>query len=430
MRIQTADSRASDGIIKAHTQSLHTCRDTLKKACADREYTTPASALATPFDTTSIESALACAQEYGAHLKTVILVGIGGSDLGTRAVYDALWGYEDRRTMRHAPRLVCFDTIEPETLTRCNEIIESHNTPEEIVLVIISKSGSTVETVVNANVLYDVLGQKFGTEAAARRTLYIGDKNTHSDALATRGIRCIPMPTHIGGRYSVFTSVGLVPMALLGVDIRAFCEGARRAITASVEQDVGPAATLAALLFESYTIGYTTHELVLFHPEFETMGKWYRQLLAESLGKERSDGTRVGIMPSIFIGSTDLHSMGQLVFGGPRNRLTEFVAVPSVWKKSSELAENSPFTLSFLKNKHPADAVRAIYEGVRTAYRTHALPYVSVELESISPRELGAWMALHMTVVMYTAELFGINAFDQPAVETYKNETRRILQEG
>jgi glucose-6-phosphate isomerase len=221
-----------------------------------------------------------------------------------------------------------------------------------------------------------------------------------------------------------------VPLALLGVDVRAFCEGAQRAITASVEQGVGPAATLAALLFESYTTGYTMHELVLFHPELETLGKWYRQLLAESLGKERGDGTRVGIMPSIFIGSTDLHSMGQLVFGGPRNRLTEFVAVPSVWHTTHELTENSPFTLPLLKNKHPADAVRAIYEGVRNAYRTHTLPSVSVELESLSARELGAWMALHMAMVMYAAELFGVNAFNQPAVEDYKNETRRILQNG
>jgi glucose-6-phosphate isomerase len=237
------------------------------------------------------------------------------------------------------------------------------------------------------------------------------------------------MPTHIGGRYSVFTSVGLVPLALLGVDVRAFCEGAQRAITASVEQGVGPAATLAALLFESYTTGYTMHELVVFHPELETLGKWYRQLLAESLGKERSDGTRIGIMPSIFIGSTDLHSMGQLVFGGPRNRLTEFVAVPSAWSSAQDLIEDSPFMLPLLKNKHPADAVRAIYEGVRTAYRTHTLPSVSIELESVSPRELGAWMALHMAVILYTAELFGVNAFDQPAVEDYKNETRKILQE-
>jgi len=99
-----------------------------------------------------------------------------------------------------------------------------------------------------------------------------------------------------------------------------------------------------------------------------------------------------------------------------------------VWQKTSELTEDSPFMLSLLKNKHPADAVRAIYEGVRTAYRTHALPSISVELDSVSPRELGAWMALHMVVVMYTAELFGVNAFDQPAVEDYKNETRRILQ--
>jgi glucose-6-phosphate isomerase len=146
MRIQTADSGVSDGIIKAHTQSLAVCRETLRKASVDMAYTTPESALAAPFDARGIDVALAYAKEFGTHIKTVLLVGIGGSDLGTRAIYDALWGYVDRTITHHTPRLVCFDTIEPETLARCNKIIETHNTPEEVILVVISKSGSSSTT--------------------------------------------------------------------------------------------------------------------------------------------------------------------------------------------------------------------------------------------------------------------------------------------
>jgi len=426
MRIRNADTNVRESILQAHIQTLKGYRATLREASNDTTYASPATALAAPSDTHHIDEALAIATEFGPSVQTVLLVGIGGSDLGTRAVYDALKGHAERRVTMDGKKLVCFDTLEPLALSRCAELFETHTSPEEVVLVIISKSGGTVETIANANVLFAAFEKRFGREAATRRTLYIGDDNDRFHGIAGQGVRCVAMPSAVGGRYSVFTVVGLVPLALLGIDIRAFCEGAQRAVRASSEEG-GPAEALAALLFESYTTGCSVHELVMFHPELETMGKWYRQLLAESLGKERGDTTHIGIMPSVFVGSTDLHSMGQLVFGGPRNRFTTFVAAPSVWTDAQELHVDSPFMLPMLEQKHPGNIIRAIYEGVQTAYRKNKLPFCTTELEAITPREIGAWMALHMAAVMYTAELLGVNAFDQPAVEEYKDETRRIL---
>ena len=426
MRVRNADSTVRESMLRAHIHTLGAYRGRLRDASRDVGYTTPAAALAAPFDTQHINEARAIAGTFGPTVRTVILVGIGGSDLGTRAVYDALQGYAERKLGVTEKQLICFDTVEPATLSRCTELFETHASPEELVLVVISKSGGTVETMTNASVLFEALEKKFGHESAVRRTLYIGDNNERFQSITSQGVRCVSIPSAIGGRYSVFTMVGLVPLALLGIDVEAFCEGAQRAIRVSCGEG-GPAEVLAAQLFESYTTGYTIHELVLFHPELETMGKWYRQLLAESLGKERGDATRVGIMPSIFVGSTDLHSMGQLVFGGPKNRFTTFVASPSAWTITQALPTSSPFMLPMIERKNPGDVIRAIYEGVQVAYRKNNLPFCITEVETISPRELGAWMALHMAVVLYTAELLGVNAFDQPAVEEYKNETRRIL---
>ena len=165
----------------------------------------------------------------------------------------------------------------------------------------------------------------------------------------------------------------------------------------------------------------------MWNPELETLGKWYSQLLAESIGKERDDGTKVGFTPTVALGSTDLHSIGQLIFGGRNDRYTTFVSAPSAWNAGSAFSSDSPFVLPIFEGKEDGVVTRALYEGVRTAYITNELPFVTIELENISERELGAFMALQMTTVLYLAQLFDVNAFDQPSVEKYKSEVRRLL---
>ncbi len=434
MRILTHDTTGTtDGLIAAHASTLSRYRAVLRTASEDHTYATPEAALAAPRDEESIRLAHAIRSEFGGDaLKTMLLVGIGGSDLGTRAVYEAVYGGRAGRMASAPVALLPFDTIEPEALDRVPDILKSHEHANEVILIVISKSGSTTETIMNANVLFGHMTERFGKEAAAARTLFIGDKDIAiAEGLGASGIRHIPMPKRVGGRYSVFTPVGLVPLALLGVDVDALCEGAGKAIAASTpEEGHGPASTMASLLFEAYLTGLTMQELFMFHPELETLGKWYRQLLAESVGKQRHDSTKVGIMPTVAIGSTDLHSLGQLVFGGPRNRFTTFVAAPSSFKHGHAYRSDSPFTLSMLEGHTAGDAMHAIYKGVRAAYRNHSLPFIRIELDAIDAREVGAFMGLHMASVMYLAELFNVNAFDQPAVETYKRETRRILGGG
>ena len=434
MRVLTHNTTGTtDGLIAAHASTLTRYRTVLRDASEDRSYARPESALGAVRDEENIRLAHSIQAEFGGEqLRTLLLVGIGGSDLGTRAVYEALYGVRAGRAGNAPVTLVPFDTIETNMLSRVPDIFKKLERPEEVLLVVVSKSGSTTETILNANVLFDRMVQQFGKEAAASRTLFIGDPDILIEgALGAAGIRHVAMPKRVGGRYSVFTPVGLVPLALLGIDVDSFCEGAGQAITASTpEEGHGPASTMASLLFEAYLNGLTMHELFIFHPEMETLGKWYRQLLAESVGKQRHDSTRVGIMPTVAIGSTDLHSLGQLVFGGPRNRFTTFVAAPSLFEGGEPYHADSPFTLQMLEGHTAGDAMHAIYKGVRSAYKNHNMPFMRIELEDINAREVGAFMGLHMASVMYLAELFNVNAFDQPAVETYKRETRRILGNG
>ncbi|MBP9759813.1 MAG: hypothetical protein KBD24_00400 [Candidatus Pacebacteria bacterium] len=429
MRISTEHvAGVTDNMVRGHVAVLANYAKILQGARDDCSYSSPESALAAPSDGAVIEQILAYVEPFRKDLKTVLLVGIGGSDLGTRAVYDALYGHVHAYKDTHTPRLLSFATIEPGVLASMREVLATHVSPHEVVLVVISKSGTTSETIANANILWSLMRERFG-DTARRQIMVISDADAPLATHAIQeGIRHFHLPKNIGGRYSVFTSVGLVPLALLGVDIRAFCEGGvagARAVAPA--EGVSSAMVLAGLLYEAYLMDFRIHEFFMWHPELETLGKWYRQLLAESIGKERYDGTRVGITPTVALGSTDLHSLGQLVFGGPKTRITTFVAVPSLWEDTVPLVDDPVFMTDMLKGKKVGEVMQAIYKGVCATYTKHNLPYMRIELEAITARELGAFMTIHMASVMYLAQLLDVNAFDQPDVEAYKNETRKLL---
>ena len=417
----------SDSIIRSHVALLKTYAKRLGDVVENATYDAPEASLCTPFDDSMATQARDIAGRFK-EVKKVFLVGIGGSDLGTRAVYDALRGYAD---ISHSatPELCCFDTIEPQILEKAGAIINATETLEEIVFVVISKSGNTTETIGNANVLFRMLREKGGDDLARAQTIVIteGDSPLAKSARSW-GIEVVPLPPKVGGRYSVFTPVGLVPLALLGFDIESFRDGAREAITQSVgEQSPLVAAVLATYLFEAHLNDARIHELFFWNPELETIGKWYRQLLAESIGKERDDGVRVGISPTIAIGSTDLHSVGQLIFGGRNDRFTTFVACQKTWESELMYSEHTPFSLPMLEKKTMKEVLSAIYTGVKNTYEMQRLPHLSIELSDINERELGAFMGLHMTMIIYLAKLFEVNPFNQPGVEMYKRETREIL---
>jgi len=370
-------------------------------------------------------------QKVTSSLKYSIVVGIGGSNLGTKAVYDALIGYHDLLDANRLPRMLFAETTDPEMLTQTTKLLSSLTSKEEVLMTLISKSGGTTETLANFEVLISALKEKFG-EAPLDRVVVITDEGSKMwNAAIARGIACLAIPSLVGGRYSVLSAVGLFPLASVGVDIVKLRQGASQMIEGCLAAD-NLAAKSAAVLAAQAKDGRTINDNFFFHPELESIGKWYRQLMGESIGKERSlDGQVVhaGITPTVSLGSTDLHSVGQLYLGGPRDKMTTFVSSTQSADIGVPNERVFPELVPMIDGKSATDVMTAILDGVKIAYQKAELPFMEVSLDAIDEQSLGAFLQFKMLEMMYLAKAMNVNCFDQPSVEDYKIETKRILEE-
>lgn len=428
MQIRTDDNGLTHDVLTLGAERLRPYVEKVTLLTQDFSYPAHESFLALPFDEAQLARAEAVAEKLRGSLRYVILVGIGASDLGTRAIYEALTGAA-HPLGGASPQLIVCNTVEPGRLSATLNIIASSESAAHIALVVVSKSGSTVETRANAGVLYDALVARWGREAAQRVVAISIEGSAFYEEAQRAGMHVVPVPERLGGRYSVMSAVGLVPLLLLNIDVRALLDGGRAGANASVAPGArNPAVQMAVALAAHYTLGKYEHDFFVFNPELKRFGDWYRQLLAESIGKTNRAGEQVGVTPSVLVGSTDLHSMGQLVFGGPNNRQTTFVSIPEAWDAGPMLSTNPLFTVTTTPQR-AGTVMHAISSGTQAAYRKAGLPFTVCELHNGSARDLGALMSILMASVMYTAELLEVNAFDQPAVESYKTETRRFLSE-
>lgn len=366
-------------------------------------------------------------------LRYIFVVGIGGSNLGTKAIYDALYGYRDIGS-EERPRLIFVDTTNVAMLRfYTEEIVPKLHQPDQYLVVTISKSGGTTETLANTEILLAALRQHTGD--VNERTVVITDEGSAFwQAAETAAIDHLAIPSKVGGRFSVLSAVGLLPLAALGLDITALRQGAQdiRAYCLNTDIAHNPAWQSAALLSFAHARGKTIHDTFVFNSELESLGKWYRQLLGESVGKEHDragNQVHTGITPTVSIGSTDLHSVGQLYLGGPKDKLTTFVyAIRPGDALPIPHPRVFPATVSMIDKKSTADIMSAILGGVKIAYNKASLPFMEVELDAITPYELGAFMQFKMIEMMILGHLLNVNPFDQPNVEAYKVETKRLLQ--
>ena len=401
----------------------------LQQLVTNRDAARSEASLLMPDDLTQLGRATEIAQAFGNQIKYVVLIGIGGSYLGTQAIYDAcISGNESRY-----PKLITLATADPALFSDAMaSITENITRPEELAICLVSKSGTTTETLTNFEAFYKIMAERFG-DAMASRVVVITDENTSLwDDPALANFRRVSHPPTVGGRYSVLSVVGLVPLALLGLDISALLEDAKimrdQCLIAGPEN---PALIIAATLYYHRLNSTRVHNFFAFNPQLESLGKWYRQLLGESLGKlTRADGLEVreGILPIVSIGTIDLHSMAQLYFSGPQNIFATFIYSPRP-ELTAAIPENPKLKLAPGLAGRPLNAIMdAIYEGVTTAYRQQGLPFNEISLPDLSPNTLGQIMQLKMTSVMLLAKLLHVNAFDQPGVEHYKQATRQILK--
>lgn len=398
----------------------------------DKQYETDYASCALSRDAELLERVTAVIEaKQRLNPSALVVIGIGGSIIGTKGVLEALYG-QHYNEQQPSCSVYFVDTFDTDASYDIYLSIEQLLQEEKTVLInVVSKSGTTLETQANA-ALFLALIKQYRPIDYKECVIMTTDHGSALWRSAQRdGFTCLEIPKNVGGRFSVLSAVGLFPLGLCGVDLVQVRAGANSMLDECVRTDVehNPAALSAALLDLYYYRGMIIHDTFLFSKDLAGLGAWYRQLMAESLGKmyDRSGGlVRVGMLPTVSIGSTDLHSVGQLYLAGPQNRFTTFVTVE---KNRSDLIVPHEETVLHgkLKDVSFKGLMQACAQGTMIAYQKQELPFVHIMLPEKSAWYVGQFLQMKMIEILYFGYLLDVNPFDQPQVELYKQEMRKLL---
>ncbi len=426
--------QVSDEDLNSYASPLRNYAKFLKEKTFVVEYDGMETSINLPFDESIADETCRIAKHFSSpRLKYIFVCGIGGSNLGPRGVYDALTGMYDMGS-NMIPKVLFIDTLSPILHTVIRELVDEQiDDPDEFVLSVVSKSGSTTETIANADTLYAFIRDKFGH--VNHRVVLTTEKGSKLWKVGEKEGFMMVDHRNVGGRFSIMSPVGQLPLRLAGFDVDMLLQGARdmRNQCLSVNVKENPAMASAVLQYHYLREGCTINDNFFFNQEMESIGKWYRQLMGESLGKRVDlDGNEIhnGITPTVSIGSTDLHSMAQLYLGGPRNKFFNFVYSPqgdlNVFTNS-----DTPFSniVDSIADKNLQTIMDAIYNGVIQAYINEQIPFMEVTLKHITEYTLGQYMQMKMMEMMFLGKLMHVNTFNQPSVEIYKEETRKLLSQ-
>ncbi len=420
--------------IKRECQNLKQEIRNVRKALTGG-YATAYASVNLPQDEALLAAVERAAKEKRALKPTIlIVVGIGGSNLGTMAVHEAVNGrlYNER----NPPVRVYFaDTVDEDKVSDILSLAESVLASGRNILVnVVTKSGATTETVALFEVFEDLL-RRHKKKEWARFVVATTDKGSRLWELALKeNISLLEIPKNVGGRYSVFSAVGLFPLMMLGVDVRKLRVGAQDMLLACTKEDItsNPAAVSAVIAYLHSQKGRNINDAFLFSTDLEGVGKWYRQLMGESIGKERNrketKRLNAGITPTVSIGTTDLHSMAQLYLGGPQDKVTTFISVGRN-RRTVKLPVDKRFDalVEKLQGRPLHEIMGAIMAGVKIAFKKGGRPYTEIILPDKSAYAVGQLLQFKMLEMIYIGFLLDVDPFDQPNVEAYKKETRKIL---
>jgi len=418
-------SQLSDKEILKIAKPLKNYVTHLQKVAKENNYEAWESSINLSFDKNLAEAVTDLVQrKVSDELQYVVVVGIGGSNLGTKAIYDCQHGHFDLLEESRFPKMIFVDTTDGEYAEKLEKLIKTLNNPHELLVNVVCKSGTTTEVIANAEFILKVLVEYFGDEAFSRVVVTADNESDLYKLAEEKGIDVLEIPKKVGGRFSVLSAVGLFPLAAVGIDVDNLREGAREIRKACLDEDVlkNPAIISAAILFSHYKAGKIINDNFVFNPKLESLGKWYRQLMGESIGKNS-----VGFFPTVSVGSIDLHSVGQLYLGDSKNQITTFIYSESSSKAGVSKNQIFPELIKGIKGKSFAEITEAIFKGVKVAYVKHEIPFMEVELENLETSSVGEFLQFKMMEMMYLAKLLDVNAFDQPNVESYKAEVRKIL---
>ncbi len=316
----------------------------------------------------------------------LVCIGIGGSYLGHRAIIEAL------RPKSETKIIYAGNSLSKRELDYALEKVGDHDFSVNV----ISKSGTTLEPAIAFDAFKKKLIEKYGEEAAADRIYATTDRKKgalHDEAEAAGYTRFV-VPDDVGGRYSVLSAVGLLPMAVAGVNVDKLLEGAAEAVESAIE----PATKYAWMRYELGRKGYDTEVFASVEPATQYFNEWLKQLFGESEGKNKQ-----GVFPASLIYSTDLHSFGQFMQDGRRNLWETVIDYPTDERNTKIVA------------------------AVRTAHAEGGISVLNLGVSSYDEMGFGELIYFFELACAVSAKLFGVNPFDQPGVEAYKNELKKLL---
>ena len=362
----------------------------------------------------------------GKGVDLVVVIGIGGSYLGAKCALEALSHNFSKQlsAKKDAPEIVfAGNNLSEEYISELMDLVQERN----VACVVISKSGTTIEPAVAFRIIKQYIETKYGKAEAANRIVAVTDaKRGALKSLSTQeGYRTFVIEDNVGGRFSVLTPVGILPIVLGGFDIRAMLKGAAEMEAAcAVASEENPAVQYAAmrnLLYAEY--GKKIEILVSFNPKFQYLGEWWKQLYGESEGK---DGK--GIFPASVLFTTDLHSMGQYIQDGERMLMETVVTVENASRSVIiESDEQNLDGLNFLAGKHVEECNAMAELGTKLAHIDGGVPQLGVTVEKIDEYNLGQLFYFFEKACGISAYILGVNPFNQPGVEAYKKNMFALL---
>lgn len=380
--------------------------------------------LPTDYDKDEFSRIKAAADKIKSDTDIFIVIGIGGSYLGARAAIEFLRSQNYNALKKDTPDIYFTgNSISSTALSELLEICEGRN----VSINMISKSGTTTEPAIAFRVFREYLEKKYGKEEARKRIYCTTDKarGTLKQLAVKEGYESFVVPDDVGGRYSVLTAVGLLPIAVSGADIDALMVGAAKAQKALSNPNLAenPCYQYAAARNILYRKGKEIEVLVSYEPRYTLMCEWWKQLFGESEGKDFK-----GLFPASVVFSTDLHSMGQYIQDGKRT-LFETVVLMDQAKKDLFIG-NDPENvdgLNFLEGKSMAYINEKAFEGTVLAHTDGGVPNAVLHASDFSEDTLGYMIYFFEKACAISGYMMGVNPFDQPGVESYKKNMFALL---
>lgn len=363
-----------------------------------------------------LERIKVAASKIRKHSDLLIVIGIGGSYLGAKAVIDAL-----SHSFNNKSVIFAGNNMSPDYLNDLLDYIED----KDISLNVISKSGTTIEPAITFKILREYLEKKYGEEKARERIFVTTDKE--KGVLKTladkKGYETFVVPDDVGGRYSVFTPVGLLPIAAAGINLDKLLNGvyaAQKKYSKLEDNDCYDYAVVRNILYKKKK---KIELLVNYEPKLHYISEWWKQLFGESEGK---DGK--GILPASVDNSTDLHSMGQYIQDGERTLFETVINIKKPYRDYTlECEKDSLDALDYLNGKTLNEINHKAMEGTVIAHVSGKVPNIMIELDKLDETNLGELLYFFEKACGMSGYMLGVNPFNQPGVEAYKKEMFRLL---